>query len=250
MADIRKLGVLAVFFFVLLASSDGGGPDRDYNEYEKLVLADLKAQQEAMLKSRGSHDAMDKPACWLEDFTAACCIKMRYSNKTKDGKLEIKKHRACIEAGIEFGRIKAFVRAVYDGRIIGNIFSYNLGKYCWPLPQPLDKLSVCVWVWHVNVSMAQKFAEICFLFTFTDYVHVRFDCLRWEDGNFKFHNKVLPKKEQAMFTLYVTTKSIKIEIKSNYLIKFWKSLKVVWEKIKGLFGKSKDMNKWVLKKYD
>uniref|UniRef100_A0AB38ZEI9 Heteropteran venom family 2 protein 1 n=1 Tax=Oncocephalus sp. TaxID=2944721 RepID=A0AB38ZEI9_9HEMI len=245
MADIRIFGVLAGFFFILLASSEA----RDYNKHEKLVLADLKAQHEASLKSRGASDPVDKPVCWFEDFTAACCIKMKYTT-VSNGKSKILKHRACIEAGIEFKRIQAFVRAVYDGKVIGDTYSYDLAKYCWPLPKPLDKLSVCAWIWHVDVNVNKKYAEFCFIFTFTDYVHIRFNCLRWDNGNFEFHERVLPRKEQAMFTLYVTSKSIQIEIKSNYLVKVWQTLKVVWEKIKGLFGKSKEMNSWVLKKYD
>uniref|UniRef100_A0AB38ZE70 Heteropteran venom family 2 protein 1 n=1 Tax=Ectomocoris sp. TaxID=3104572 RepID=A0AB38ZE70_9HEMI len=247
MADYWKLGILALCFLAVINFGDSGGVEPNYNEIEKMVLKDLQAQ----MQSRGMFDALEEPKCWFEDFTAACCIKMKYrtGNKTSDGKDIIGKHRACIEAGIEFIKMKAFIRPVYDGKVIGKELNYKFGELCWPLPAPLNNLNMCVWLWHFNVSIENKFAEACFLFSFTKLVHIKIDCLRWENGKFSLHNKILPKKNQAIFTLYMSVNGVKIELKNNYLVKIWHTLKVVWEKIKGLFGKSKDMNSWVFKSY-
>nr|AQM58360.1 venom protein family 2 protein 3 [Pristhesancus plagipennis] len=247
MAVLWKLSALVAVLMALSAEIKSGPVEPQYNEVERMVLEDIRAQQQ----SRGMFDALERPKCWFEDFTAACCIKMKYrtGQKDKKGKDIYGKHRACVEAGIDFHALKAFVRSVYDGKILGKELAYKFGEFCWPLPEPLSQLNVCVWLWHVDISIKNKVAEACFLFSFTKLVHVKIDCLRWENGNFKLHNRILPKKDQAIFTLYMGVEGVKIEIKNNYLVKIWKTLQKVWEKITGLFGKSKDMAAWVKKTY-
>ncbi|KAK9510642.1 hypothetical protein O3M35_005380 [Rhynocoris fuscipes] len=220
-------------------------PPVKYNEYELRVLADLRAQAQ----SRGFF-GLEKPECWFEDFTAACCVKTKYrtGEKDKKGKEVMKKHRTCIEAGIDFNALKAFLRAHHDGKLLGRELAYNFGKLCWPLPTPLENLQACVWIWHVELSIKNKLAEACFLFSLTDFFHVRFDCIRWEDGKFSLHNKVLPKNNQALFTIYVGTKGVEFKVKNNFFKKLWKNLKEGWKKLKGVFGKSKDMQKFIEQK--
>nr|ATU83054.1 secreted venom family 2 protein [Pristhesancus plagipennis] len=246
MAYSWKFG-LVLFVGVLLYYVDGATiqqPPVKYNELELKVLEDLKAQSE----SRGI--GFEKPECWFEDFTAACCVETKYRSGEKDskGKEIKKKHRTCIEAGIEFTALKAFLRAHHDGKILGKELAYRFGKLCWPLPTPLENLQACVWIWHVKVSISNKLAEACFLFSLTDFFHVRFDCIRWEDGKFSLHNKVLPKNDQALLTVYVGAEGIKFEVKNaKFFKKLWKNIKDGWKKLKGLFGKSKEMKNFIEK---
>nr|QHB21479.1 venom protein family 2 protein 4 [Platymeris rhadamanthus] len=247
MADSWKYGLLLLCLGAFLEYGDGGvieKPRREYNEYELKVLEDLKAQAQ----SRGFF-GLEKPECWFEDFTAACCIHTKFrTGEKKNGKEVMKPHRTCIEAGIDFSALKAFLRCHHDGKILGKELAYRFGKICYPLPTPLELIQACIWIWHVNVSIQARFAEACFIFSLTDFFHVRFDCIRWEDGKFQLHNKVPPTKDQAMFTLYIGAKGVKFDVKSNFLKKIWKNLKEGFKKLKGLFGKSKEMQKFIEKK--
>uniref|UniRef100_A0AB38ZEN3 Heteropteran venom family 2 protein 3 n=1 Tax=Oncocephalus sp. TaxID=2944721 RepID=A0AB38ZEN3_9HEMI len=247
MADLWKYGLLVLCLGSFLEYGDGGviqKPPIKYNEQELKVLADLKAQAQ----SRGFF-GMEKPECWFEDFTAACCIHTKFrTGEKKNGKEIMKKHRTCIEAGIEFTALKAFVRAHHDGKILGKELAYRFGKLCWPLPTPLENLQACIWIWHVNVSISNKFAEACFIFSLTDFFHVRFDCLKWADGKFQLHDKAPPPQDRALFTIYVGSKGVDFKVENKFLKKIWKSLKEGFKKLKGLFGKSKDMEKFIGKK--
>nr|QHB21481.1 venom protein family 2 protein 6 [Platymeris rhadamanthus] len=253
MADFIKVMLFLLSCIILLTVSHGEITQSDvepnYNEAAKGVMAELKARAQ----SRSVFDGFGKPKCWFEDFTGACCVSMRYKSVVK-GKTplteKVDKHKACVEIGVEFTSLKSFVRITYDGEVLGRALEYKFGQICWPLPPPLQQLSACVWIWHVDVNVSKKYAELCFLFSFAKVFHVRFDCIRWDNGQFTLHNKVLPKKDQPIFGLYMGTKGVSLDVQKHYLKKAKITLEKVWLKIKAVFGRSDEMKVWLLKPED
>lgn len=160
---------------VAIPNDEGLIPDDDYIPSEE-----LSSDENDEDLTRG----ISRPSCHFNGNAASCCLGVGIKGSN---------HQVCIELALRVNEVKAVASLRVDNHVIVSKDA-SVGKVCAPLPPPLSILQGCLQIYHADVNIHQKYANVCFVVDLKPLLQVRFDCFRLRNGRFDHHSENPPEK--------------------------------------------------------